>query len=173
MSCTPNPCFNRGTCVSDVNGGFFGCFCQTGFSGLYCQDGTVVCKKLKQLREIFILKTEIYCWNIILASECKTNPCFNNGICLESQTGKFAGCYCTSGYSGYYCQNYNCKRFINQLAKAYSKNQFKLFYFSLLLFFCNFLRKITLKLKLKFLYALNEEKRLAKNSPKNNLNKKN
>ena len=35
--CTPNPCEFHGTCKTYDNGVFFACFCQTGYTGQYCQ----------------------------------------------------------------------------------------------------------------------------------------
>lgn len=35
--CTINPCQNGGTCVTQPNGAFLGCFCTTGFIGTNCQ----------------------------------------------------------------------------------------------------------------------------------------
>ncbi len=35
--CLPNPCQNSGTCVTQANGGFAGCFCTSAFIGTFCQ----------------------------------------------------------------------------------------------------------------------------------------
>lgn len=37
-ACYPNPCQYHGTCVTYSDGRFYGCICQSGYSGLYCQD---------------------------------------------------------------------------------------------------------------------------------------
>lgn len=36
--CSPNPCLNRGTCITFTNGRFYKCFCKSGFSGSHCQN---------------------------------------------------------------------------------------------------------------------------------------
>ena len=38
--CDPNPCQNDGTCA-DLGGGDFLCFCNDGFRGTHCEEGTV------------------------------------------------------------------------------------------------------------------------------------
>jgi len=40
IPCTPNPCQNKGRCVSDE--GDFECVCTDGFSGQYCQVGEYI-----------------------------------------------------------------------------------------------------------------------------------
>ena len=35
--CLPNPCQNSGTCVTQANGAFAGCFCTSAFIGTFCQ----------------------------------------------------------------------------------------------------------------------------------------
>ncbi len=39
--CAINPCMNGGTCVTQNNGAFFGCFCSTGYIGTFCQTPSI------------------------------------------------------------------------------------------------------------------------------------
>ncbi len=40
VACDPNPCQNGGTCAGGV------CECATGYSGAYCEIGTLTCLTL-------------------------------------------------------------------------------------------------------------------------------
>lgn len=35
--CHPNPCKNHATCINYDSGEFYGCLCQTGYSGNFCE----------------------------------------------------------------------------------------------------------------------------------------
>ncbi|CAF0703504.1 unnamed protein product [Brachionus calyciflorus] len=86
-ACNPNPCQNHGSCLTYENGNFYGCLCQLGYSGKFCEISPVS--------------------TIVPQDPCEPNPCFNNGVCILTLDGQFAGCFCKkSEYSGLYCQNY-------------------------------------------------------------------
>ena len=103
-TCTPNPCQFYGTCVPFINGTFYLCICQIGYTGIFCEEqyGTTTSSTT----------TTSSMLPAFSPNECTPNPCFNDGICTISLAGKFSGCLCrSSDFSGYYCQNYNiCKR---------------------------------------------------------------
>ncbi|XP_038077931.1 adhesion G protein-coupled receptor E1-like [Patiria miniata] len=75
--CSPNPCFNGGSC-NPTNDGFT-CTCVSGFTGRQCVT-TVI-------------------------AACSSSPCRNGGTCLQSDQDYT--CLCLPGYSGNRCQNYN------------------------------------------------------------------
>ena len=39
--CLPNPCFNGATCEADLYDFVSICLCEEGFSGRYCETGTI------------------------------------------------------------------------------------------------------------------------------------
>lgn len=94
--CNPNPCKNYAACRTYDNGDFFSCFCQTGYTGRFC--------------EIPPVSSTTTTLSPSTKDECQPNPCFNNGFCI-SNNGRFTGCFCPPNFSGIYCQNYNCKKF--------------------------------------------------------------
>lgn len=126
ISCHPNPCQFYGTCVSFVNGTFYLCICQIGYTGTYCEihygttstiptttsTTTPMTTTTTSTTITTTINTQIWSILSISTNECTPNPCFNNGICSLSISGKFSGCLCRSSeYTGYYCQNYNsCKK---------------------------------------------------------------
>ncbi|CAF4416809.1 unnamed protein product, partial [Adineta steineri] len=56
--CTPNPCLNGGTCMSNNVGGFT-CQCPQGYSGQRCED----------------------------RDPCFSQPCMNQGSCMPQNGG--------------------------------------------------------------------------------------
>jgi hypothetical protein len=78
--CEPNLCLNGGTCVTNEDGQFFGCFCKNGYNGVYCDK---------------LLNTTL---------DCQLDICMNGGTCVSHSNGSFFGCFCLKGYSGIYCQ---------------------------------------------------------------------
>ncbi len=55
---------------------------------------------------------------IAALNQCNPNPCFNNGQCIVSTSGQFCGCFCRTGFSGIYCQNYQSS---NELLQFFQK----------------------------------------------------
>jgi hypothetical protein len=68
-------CKNNGTCVDLDVGLEYRCECPIGYTGEYCE-------------------TEI--------NECESNPCLNNGQCLD-RIGSYQ-CVCQIGYNGTNCE---------------------------------------------------------------------
>ena len=83
--CLPSPCLNGGTCVTQTNGQFFGCFCKTGYTGVNCENT----KNTTQT-----------------SFECLQNLCMNSGTCVADDNGKFLGCFCANGYIGVFCETF-------------------------------------------------------------------
>ncbi|CAF2149828.1 unnamed protein product [Rotaria magnacalcarata] len=75
--CSSQPCYNNGTCISNLNK--FTCLCPTNSKGIYCQD---------------------------LIDPCESNPCLNNGQCQRESNNNKYKCYCSSSYAGNNCEIY-------------------------------------------------------------------
>ncbi|XP_059165396.1 uncharacterized protein LOC131947978 [Physella acuta] len=88
--CNPMPCSVNGTesCLSYTDS--FKCNCLPGWIGPKCETLTDSC----QLNDHSL--NQIYDW-------CSVNPCRNDGICRQSESG--FNCTCQPGYSGLYCEN--------------------------------------------------------------------
>lgn len=74
--CVNNPCQNNGTCKVSPNANRWECECLPGFTGLSCE-------------------TDF--------NECESQPCFNDGECVDEMGGFKCNCAGT-GYSGTFCQ---------------------------------------------------------------------
>nr|XP_015835340.1 PREDICTED: protein eyes shut isoform X1 [Tribolium castaneum]XP_015835341.1 PREDICTED: protein eyes shut isoform X1 [Tribolium castaneum] len=88
--CWSSPCKNGGICIDGVAS--FNCSCPPGFVGTKAQSQTLIFTKRLQLGE---LCEEDF-------NECESNPCLNNGTCLDAANGYF--CSCLPGYSGVHCE---------------------------------------------------------------------
>ncbi|CAL8266999.1 unnamed protein product [Merluccius merluccius] len=74
MTCADGPCFNGGTCVETMTGGYT-CRCPPSYTGSNCE------KKLDR---------------------CSNNPCLHGGECLD--LGQSVLCRCQAGFTGANCQ---------------------------------------------------------------------
>ncbi|ESO09362.1 hypothetical protein HELRODRAFT_109631 [Helobdella robusta] len=75
--CSRNECKNGGTClVTEANVYGFMCHCPDGYQGVTCE---------------------------VQVDNCASNPCFNNGLCVNG-VGTFT-CICADGFAGSYCQS--------------------------------------------------------------------
>lgn len=73
--CVTSPCLHGGTC-SEVNNSSFICNCPAGWTGNRCQ---------------------------ININECSSNPCQNDGKCIDLINGY--QCVCPPGFTGDRCQD--------------------------------------------------------------------
>ena len=132
-ACSPNPCLNAGTCVTQSNGNFFGCFCAIGFIGVYCENTrqtttatTTTASTMSQCESNLCLNGGTcvtkddgtffgcFCKNDFIGVYCETTPntsldcqqnrCMNGGTCVSHYNGSFFGCFCAKGYTGIHCQ---------------------------------------------------------------------
>ena len=74
--CSPNPCLNNGTCLTNSAG--YVCQCPANFGGTNCQFTT--------------------------NCEPALNPCLNGASCKKEFDGSYT-CTCAQGYTGKYCQD--------------------------------------------------------------------
>lgn len=66
-----------------------------------------------------------------LTTECNPNPCLNTGICVLNASGKFHGCFCPTSYTGRFCQENNCKKFVfSKMKKSLLHYKFSLIDYS-------------------------------------------
>ena len=73
-ACTPNPCLNGASCVSNSFGGFT-CQCPPGYSGQRCES----------------------------RDPCASRPCMNNAVCVSSGANGYT-CQCPTGFDGQNCE---------------------------------------------------------------------
>ncbi|KAJ7414447.1 protein eyes shut isoform X2 [Pitangus sulphuratus] len=71
-----NPCINNSTCLAQVDGNPM-CICKTGFEGTYCE---------------------------VNSDECISNPCQNEGLCVDGINHYRFICNCAPGYYGSLCE---------------------------------------------------------------------
>ena len=89
------PCQNGGTCNDSANG--YMCLCADGYTGNNCE-GKIL---LVPSSLIFIVQSTMHFLENI--KECKSNPCQNNGTCVDGLNGYT--CKCVDGFfSGTHCQ---------------------------------------------------------------------
>ncbi|XP_037922140.1 protein crumbs isoform X2 [Hermetia illucens] len=117
VTCDNNPCHNGSTCLDGYNsttGNNFTCVCMPGLQGPFCD--MPFCK-VQPCKNGFCLSGEPlqppkcqcsigytgkYCE--IEINECESQPCQNNGQCIDS-IGSFE-CNCTNtGFNGVLCEN--------------------------------------------------------------------
>ncbi|XP_023930468.1 neurogenic locus notch homolog protein 1 isoform X2 [Lingula anatina] len=84
-TCDSNPCKNNATCVQE--NGSFTCECSKNYVGVLC--------------ETFVVGDDTNRTQTNVSGLCDTNPCMNNGSCLERE-GEII-CVCTSGFRGKTC----------------------------------------------------------------------
>lgn len=89
-ACRTTPCKNNGVCEEDANGDFK-CKCMTGYTGKTC--------------EIALGQDQLCVDGRCEAnhSYCASNPCENNGVCIDTPNGFVCDCS-GSGYTGNMCQ---------------------------------------------------------------------
>ena len=75
ITCNDIPCIN-GRCVSQGQYAYE-CECDLGWEGVNCDQET---------------------------QECNSNPCRNDGTCIEEDNGPGYTCSCTSGFGGVNCE---------------------------------------------------------------------
>lgn len=90
--CSSNPCQHGGTCSDKLNDYY--CSCPSGYSGKNCEVGVTLPAIHGSLRENFVVQK--------IVDHCATNPCFNNGLCINAARGSI--CHCTPAFFGEKCQ---------------------------------------------------------------------
>jgi len=70
---------------------------------------------LIQILDVSSTTTTTKSTTIAALNQCNPNPCFNSGQCIVSTSGQFLGCFCRTGFTGTYCQNYQSSNEIIQL----------------------------------------------------------
>ncbi|XP_075691631.1 protein crumbs homolog 2 isoform X2 [Rhinoderma darwinii] len=110
--CDSNPCtLPNSQCSDDV--GAYTCKCQTGYSGLDCQNKVAPCAhdpcdhnaQCLQIMDTYTCDcqpgyTGQHCEFVI--GGCASNPCRNDAICVDKENKYF--CYCVPGFQGHHCE---------------------------------------------------------------------
>lgn len=110
--CSSQPCYNNGTCISELNE--FTCLCPTNTKGIYCQELIDPCESNPCLnngqcqREYDKYKCD--CLSSYTGTNCEiyqtpclSQPCQNNGQCYDYNNT--IECQCLFNYYGKYCEN--------------------------------------------------------------------
>ncbi|XP_044727917.1 sushi, von Willebrand factor type A, EGF and pentraxin domain-containing protein 1-like [Chrysoperla carnea] len=114
-SCTSNPCFNNGKCISNFEYGNYTCDCAEGYQGTtcemehcvkkFCRNGGTCIREDSQ--EFCICDQNFYgefCERI--ENYCLYNFCENNSTCVESYDDY--KCICKNGFLGKRCHILPC-----------------------------------------------------------------
>ncbi|CAF1175475.1 unnamed protein product [Rotaria magnacalcarata] len=100
--CMPNPCANNGVCQPTTTG--YICRCTYPFTGTNCQQMITTTPLATRAPcgpacACMVVPCPVY----IVINPCMPSPCQNMGSCGVQNNG--AKCYCSSSYTGYYCQH--------------------------------------------------------------------
>ncbi|XP_022096637.1 neurogenic locus notch homolog protein 1-like [Acanthaster planci] len=125
-ACSPNPCFNGGTCID--MGLMYMCVCNPDYVGTQCETPDDPCASNPCRNGALCFRqdqrgtsdrtfhclcqgdfTGTFCDLQLLKSACDNNPCQNGGVC-EPSTDSEPGyiCRCTNFYGGTNCQILPC-----------------------------------------------------------------
>lgn len=91
--CESNPCQNEGECIDGF--GTFQCSCQPGWTGQLISSCTQICYRWSLIRFYFFY-IGITC--DVGINECASNPCRNDGTCIDKVNGY--ACQCQDGVTG-------------------------------------------------------------------------
>jgi hypothetical protein len=114
--CSSNPCMNGGTCC--FNSGIVSCTCPQAYTGQFCQNCKLKDTEIKQKQldlEYNLHNSHVLLFmSFALVASCTSNICSNGGTCYINSFGQQA-CYCTSLYTGVYCQTRKYSKLLHQL----------------------------------------------------------
>ncbi|XP_034295400.1 sushi, nidogen and EGF-like domain-containing protein 1 isoform X1 [Pantherophis guttatus] len=115
--CESSPCLNGGQCMDLVNN--YTCSCATPFTGQHCEidpstcegrncRNRQMCNYIRPGRYVCTCSPGYYGNNCQyggprMSNACSSNPCQNEGTCLESSQGYV--CECAEGYAGTDCRD--------------------------------------------------------------------
>ncbi|KAL7990822.1 hypothetical protein Chor_014252 [Crotalus horridus] len=115
--CESSPCLNGGQCMDLVNN--YTCACATPFTGHHCEidpstcegrncRNRQMCNYIRPGRYVCTCSPGYYGNNCQyggprISNACSSNPCQNEGTCLESSQGYM--CECLEGYTGTDCRD--------------------------------------------------------------------